>query len=164
MGAGTNKKSYPLEEERISHLRFGLKGMKAYYLSYKENRVITENVKFNVESFQTNFPNIANQFEVQAEVDFKTSDPPTSKISDDASISLTADKHVPPKASGLLKIAHMARSHNTQLLKLAKTIPLMILQAIKKVMKLVVDKLGSLCAQMDVLEGEVAAIREELNR
>ncbi|MCE3051546.1 hypothetical protein HAX54_050120, partial [Datura stramonium] len=47
-----------------------------------------------------------------------------------------------PLVGGLLKMAQMARSHNAQLLKLAKSNPPMIQQAIKKAMKPMVDKLG----------------------
>ncbi|MCE3215969.1 hypothetical protein HAX54_004222 [Datura stramonium] len=48
------------------------------------------------------------------------------------------------------------------LVKLAKVIPSMIHHAIKAVMKPVVDKLGNLCAWVDILESDVAALRKEM--
>ncbi|MCD9642624.1 hypothetical protein HAX54_029509, partial [Datura stramonium] len=67
----------------------------------------------------------------------------------DDNVSSMTDRHAYELASGILKMAQMAHAYNAQLVKLAKVIPPMIQQAIKKAMKLVVDKLGSLCARVN---------------
>ncbi|MCE3049659.1 hypothetical protein HAX54_045482 [Datura stramonium] len=51
---------------------------------------------------------------------------------------------------------------NAQSVKLANSIHPMIQYAIKTTMKPVVEKLGSFCAWVDVLEDEVAGLREEI--
>ncbi|MCE3051270.1 hypothetical protein HAX54_049307, partial [Datura stramonium] len=152
--------------------------MEYYYLSFKEKRPFTEEARFVVDFFKADFSDIDRKFQIRDWEPFTVpldlllrrdkdgpafkrpkltsglSDPFPSMMSGDASIPPIADRHVSSPASGLLKMAQVAHSHNAQLLKLAKTIPPMIQQAIKKAMKPMVDKLGSLCAGVDVLEGE----------
>ncbi|MCD7458226.1 hypothetical protein HAX54_037589 [Datura stramonium] len=58
----------------------------------------------------------------------------------------------------------MDHDHNAQLVNISRTIPPMIQHAIKMVMKRVVVKLGSLYARVDMLEGKVATLRDEMDR
>ncbi|MCD7467312.1 hypothetical protein HAX54_004659 [Datura stramonium] len=61
-------------------------------------------------------------------------------------------------------MAQMASAHEAQLARLSKAIPPMIQQAIKMAMKLMINKLGSLCAQVDVLQNEAVSLWEKVNR
>ncbi|MCE3050808.1 hypothetical protein HAX54_048233 [Datura stramonium] len=92
------------------------------------------------------------------------SDPPPTKRNRDIHVSPMTNRHVPPQGSYLLKMVQMARTYNSQILKLAKVIPHMIQSSIKMAMKPVVEKLSSLCARVDVLEREVTAMRDEIER
>ncbi|MCE2055567.1 hypothetical protein HAX54_042886 [Datura stramonium] len=85
-------------------------------------------------------------------------------LSGEASISHVDDMHVSPTKNGLLKVVQTDRVKKGQLVRLAKSIPPMIQQAIKTTLKPVVDKLGSLCDRIAVLENEVVSLREELDR
>ncbi|MCD9644211.1 hypothetical protein HAX54_032359 [Datura stramonium] len=80
----------------------------------------------------------------------KTSPPPSA-----SSTTSTTEFHpvvVPdPTPSNLLKIAQRAQVHESQLLKIAKSIPSMIQTAIKKVVQPAMDKLKSLCSTVEVL-------------
>ncbi|MCD7460648.1 hypothetical protein HAX54_044045, partial [Datura stramonium] len=100
----------------------------------------------------------------KSKLNSRPSDPLSTEMSRDAPVSPMANRQVSPQASGIFKMAQMARAHNAQLLKLSKDIPPMIQKAIKMAMQPVVDKLGSLCARVDMLEEEVAAKREDLDR
>ncbi|MCD7459764.1 hypothetical protein HAX54_041881 [Datura stramonium] len=88
---------------------------------------------------------------------------PTERTKD-IHVSPTIDGHVSPRAYDLLKMAQMDCANNAQIFKLARAIPPMIQSSIKTKMKPVVEKLSSLCARVDVLEVEVAAMREEIDR
>ncbi|MCE3051833.1 hypothetical protein HAX54_050934 [Datura stramonium] len=63
----------------------------------------------------------------------------------------------------LLKLAQMAQVHKSQLMKLAKAIPSMIQQAIKKAMQPARDKLKGLCTTVKVLENEVITLMKEVS-
>ncbi|MCE0480842.1 hypothetical protein HAX54_037994 [Datura stramonium] len=62
----------------------------------------------------------------------------------------------------LLKIAQMTQLHQSQIVKLAKAIPSMIQQAIKKAMQPARDKLRGLCTIVEVLENEVITLRKDV--
>ncbi|MCD9641391.1 hypothetical protein HAX54_027558 [Datura stramonium] len=92
------------------------------------------------------------------------SDSPPAKRTKDIHVSPMTERHLSPQASGLLKMAQMDHTNNAQTFKLAKAITPMILSSMKIVVKLVVEKLSSLYARVDVLEKEVADMREEIYR
>ncbi|MCD9640657.1 hypothetical protein HAX54_026105, partial [Datura stramonium] len=62
----------------------------------------------------------------------------------------------------LIKLAQMAQVHESQLMKLARIIPSMIQQAIRKTMQPARDKLKGLCTTIEVLEIEVVSLRKEV--
>ncbi|MCD9640906.1 hypothetical protein HAX54_026641 [Datura stramonium] len=62
----------------------------------------------------------------------------------------------------LLKLAQMDQVHESQLMKLAKAIPSMIQQVIKKAMQPARDKLKGFCTTVVVLENEMITLRKEL--
>ncbi|MCE0482113.1 hypothetical protein HAX54_040515, partial [Datura stramonium] len=62
----------------------------------------------------------------------------------------------------LLKLAQMAQVHESQVMKLAKAIPSMIQQAIKKAMQPSREKLKGLCTTVELLENEVITLRKEV--
>ncbi|MCD9643846.1 hypothetical protein HAX54_031698 [Datura stramonium] len=89
---------------------------------------------------------------------------PSSMFSSIALGSPQADRVNSSLPTGLLTMAQMARAHNSQLLKLAKTIPPIIKKAIKKAMQPIVEKLGCLHAKVEVLEKEVTTLGGEVVR
>ncbi|MCE0480730.1 hypothetical protein HAX54_037822, partial [Datura stramonium] len=52
------------EEEtmRISQMHFGLPIMEDYYIAFKEKRAITEESRFDIDYFEMDFPDLAEQF------------------------------------------------------------------------------------------------------
>ncbi|MCE3215199.1 hypothetical protein HAX54_001241 [Datura stramonium] len=64
MGIDTYQESNLEEEKRISQLFFGLEGMEAYYISFKEKRAIIEEAKFNVDSFKADFLDVDQKFQI----------------------------------------------------------------------------------------------------
>ncbi|MCD9641482.1 hypothetical protein HAX54_027679 [Datura stramonium] len=62
----------------------------------------------------------------------------------------------------LFKIAQMDQAHKSQIVKLAKVIPSMIQQAIKKAIQPARDKLKGICATVEVLESHVIALRKDV--
>ncbi|MCD7457680.1 hypothetical protein HAX54_035843 [Datura stramonium] len=62
----------------------------------------------------------------------------------------------------LLHIAQRAKMHENQLLRLAKALPSMIQNAIKKALQPAKDKLATLCSIVDVLESEVGTLKQEV--
>ncbi|MCD7452453.1 hypothetical protein HAX54_016627 [Datura stramonium] len=83
----------------------------------------------------------------------KTSPPPLA-----SSTTSTAQFHPTivhaPTPSDFLNIAQRAQEHESRVLNLAKAIPSMIQNAIKKVLQPAKDKLKSLCSTVEVLENE----------
>ncbi|MCD7458758.1 hypothetical protein HAX54_039059 [Datura stramonium] len=71
----------------------------------------------------------------------------------------TAPTTTPPD---LVKLEQMAQVHESQLIKLAKAIPYMIQQAIKKAMQPARDKLKGLYTAVEVLENEVITLGKEV--
>ncbi|MCD7470079.1 hypothetical protein HAX54_009653 [Datura stramonium] len=61
------------------------------------------------------------------------------------------------------KIAQMSQAHESQIVKLAKAIPSMIQQAIKKITQPARDKLRGLCAIVEVLESDVISLRKDVD-
>ncbi|MCE3050101.1 hypothetical protein HAX54_046466, partial [Datura stramonium] len=57
----------------------------------------------------------------------------------------------------------MAQVHESQIMKLAKAIPSMIQQTIKKAMQTAREKLRGLCAIVEVLENEVITLRKDMD-
>ncbi|MCD9560988.1 hypothetical protein HAX54_019855 [Datura stramonium] len=62
----------------------------------------------------------------------------------------------------LINIAQRAKMHENKLVRLAKALPSMIHNAIKKALQPSKDKLASLCSIVDVLESEVGTLKQDV--
>ncbi|MCD7466694.1 hypothetical protein HAX54_003636 [Datura stramonium] len=83
--------------------------------------------------------------------------PPPSMFSNTTSGSSKETKVTTSPPKDLLTIAQMAQAHESSIVKLAKEIPFMIQQAIRKAMPLARDK-------FEVLENDVISLREDVAR
>ncbi|MCD7460176.1 hypothetical protein HAX54_043002 [Datura stramonium] len=128
------------ETQRLTHIRFGLDGMEEYYTSFKEKRSIHAETQFDVESFKIDFSNIYYHIGMQ----------------DWGPFTIHIDPYFPEL------VCTKAQEHESQILKLAKAIPSMIQQAIKKAMQPARNKLRGLCATVEILENEVIALRKDM--
>ncbi|MCD7449061.1 hypothetical protein HAX54_048959, partial [Datura stramonium] len=68
----------------------------------------------------------------------------------------------PTTTPDFLKLAQMVQVHESQLMNLAKPIPSMIQQAIKKAMQPSREKTKGLCTTVEVLQNEVVTLRKEV--
>ncbi|MCE3051313.1 hypothetical protein HAX54_049416 [Datura stramonium] len=145
--------------------------MKAYYLSFKEKREITEVGKLNVDSFKgaKGVIDLATKKDKDTLVFKKKklttgpSDPSPTETSEMSLFHLWKI-NMPLHRQVAIKMAQMPYAYNAQILKIAKAIPPTIQYAIKISMNPVVEKSRSLCARVDVLEEEVTSMREEMDR
>ncbi|MCD7467954.1 hypothetical protein HAX54_005671 [Datura stramonium] len=87
--------------------------------------------------------------------------PPPSMLSSTIEGQLQEAKVPASTTTDLFKIAQMAQAHESQIVKLAKDIPSMIQQSIKKVTQPTRDKLRGLCATFEILANDLTTLRKD---
>ncbi|MCE3215349.1 hypothetical protein HAX54_002039 [Datura stramonium] len=150
MGVDTSQAVEKEETLRISRLYFGLASMEAFYISFKDRRDLLKQ-----EGPMESMPCLPSMFVRGRKVRITPEKINAFYWENQACLS-TED--------GLLKVSQMDHAHKGKLEKLAKAITSLIQQTLKKAMKLEFNKMGRLCAQVDVLENEVVALKEEVDR
>ncbi|MCD7451365.1 hypothetical protein HAX54_011294 [Datura stramonium] len=88
--------------------------------------------------------------------------PPTPMPSSTTEGQYQVAKVLASTPTDLLKITQMAQAHESQIVKLAKVIPYMIQQVIKKAMQPATDNLRGLYATVEVLENDMIALRKDV--
>ncbi|MCE3215090.1 hypothetical protein HAX54_000791 [Datura stramonium] len=157
--------------ESVSHLRLTWGPQK--------KRAITEEARFDVDSFKTDFPNIDKKYQIRDWEPF--AEPFDPYIPEMATCPLFLPLDKMRRLEGIIDLATkrakdaptfkkckltsgLSTPPLTEMLEVTTVSPVADRPAIKMAMKPVVDKLGSLCARVDMLEEEVASMREEMDR
>ncbi|MCD9560472.1 hypothetical protein HAX54_019156 [Datura stramonium] len=140
--------------------------MAAYYLSFKEKRAINEEAHFDVDSFKADFPNIDKKFQIRYWEPFiKALGPYFLELRVDEVFDLSTKRDKDAPAFKRLKLT--LRPSDPPLTDMSEDTSTSSFsnkpQSIKTAMKPVVDKFESLCARVDVLQDEMASMREEIN-
>ncbi|MCD7458122.1 hypothetical protein HAX54_037369 [Datura stramonium] len=162
------------QSTRIEHIHFGLAGMEEYYMSFKEKWSIHAKTQFEVESFKIDFSNIYYHIGMRDWGPFTIpADPYFPELGQEVQItpeainSLYWVEPIKPHSVFRRNVEDKANqfqwvSSTINIIKLAKVIPSMIQQAIKRAMQPARDKLRGLCATVEVLENDVIALRKDV--
>ncbi|MCE3049425.1 hypothetical protein HAX54_044805 [Datura stramonium] len=172
--------SLPSDETQcITYICFGLAGMEEYYMYFKEKQSIHAETEFEASCPLFRLLDKIVWADGMITLDAKIDkDAPALKRAKDTKnrtqpppsmLSSTIDgqfqvAEVPASTpTDLFKIAQIAQAHESQIVKLAKSIPSMIQQAIKKSMQPARDKLRGRCSTIEVLENDVIAFKKDVD-